>query len=679
MTPHAPYAAPPPLMSRDAQAVWERIAKLAPYYCVLSSPQFLNPELSGSFGAFFETGDREVARLLETIRSSGRKVDVRRVVEFGCGPGRLLPALARRGFHVTAVDLSPSMLELARANVERFELADSIEFLELRDFLQQSDAFDLIIATRMLQHVVVDEGLAYVRQLLRRLRPGGFLFLNAPFASARGLASRAALAMRRRVPPLNRIANRMKHRAAAIPLLVPQVYSLDQLVLALHAESGEIVSFEAQTENELTTAHVLVARGVIAAADGGRPDLVGPARAEGEPPVDSIAPEELIRSVGIDTLNARAEQYFARGDDWTQQLAKPFSSPTEAPAMLISLGVVLQGARIVPGMTVVDFGGGTGWLSRFLLQFGCRVVLVDVSPSALKIATDFIERQPPVGGNPADFQVALFDGYHLDLPDQSVDRILCFDSFHHVPNIEAALSEFGRVLKPGGLAAFSEPGPEHSRSAQSQFEMRVHGVLENDVDVRRIWNVARTSGFEELRLAAFNGAPEFVTLAAFEELLAGGPTLSTAARSLREFTANVRTFTLRKAGVEKTDSRVATGLACKVTIELQAEPRIGAPTPFTARIVNTGSSEWLPSRVSRGGVSLGAHLYGGDGALLDFDFFRVPISDDTFGPNVQVIVHGVIPPLQSGRYVVEFDCVANNVTWFAQAGSKATPVDLEPR
>lgn len=644
-----------------------------PYYSVLSHPQFLSSHIDESRGAFFESGEREVEHLIEMIRAHGRYAGLSKVLELGCGPGRLLPALATRGYHITAVDRSAAMLELAKDNAARYG-ASSIEFVSLETFAAQTSTFDLMIVSRVLQQMNVAEGLDQLRSLTERLAPEGFLYLNVAFHSSRSLLSRAALALRKAMPPLNALANRLRHRPGHVPVIVPAIYPLDEVVLALHSGSCEVAAFHVERENELTTAHVL-ARKTGIDFDSGSTEEEAATTVAALPIEDYISPAELIRSVGIEELNARAERYFAGNDDWTQQLAKPFSTPADAPPMLVSLGVVLQGLALVPGMTVVDFGGGTGWLSRFLLQFGCRVVLCDVSASALRIATEFIDRQPPVGGSRENFRVSLFDGHHIDLADAEVDRILCFDSFHHVPNMEAALREFGRVLKPGGIAAFSEPGPEHSRSAQSQFEMRAYGVLENDVDVRRIWQIARGAGFADMRLLPFNGAPAAITLDEFEELLAGGRQLQVAARALRDFSANVRTFTLRKEGVEQTDSRATKGLSSEITVTLDAPVAADTPTPFTATVANTGTAQWLPSAASPGGVSLGAHLYR-DGALVDFNFLWVPLGDAPVKPSDVVSVQGTVPPLARGRYAVEFDCVANGVTWFVQVGSRATRVEI---
>ncbi|HYC58079.1 MAG TPA: class I SAM-dependent methyltransferase [Thermoanaerobaculia bacterium] len=643
---------------------WELAAKTEPYAGIAKSR-----------AAFFESGEREVEALFAAIRRFHPYLEIHDVLELGCGPGRLLPAFAQRGFRVTGVDLSPSMLELARKNVE-----EPLELLDARTFQQQRDrTYDIINISRVLQHIPPAEGVELLGDLTRRLNMGGVLHLNVPFRSRRSRASQALLSLRSALPLANRIVNRVKRRPPDAPVFPPQVYSLDEVLDLLHQSGCALIRVDVETENELTTAHILARKGHPPTSEPiVVPETVDTPLSSPEPS-DYLDPRTLLESLSIEELNARAEAYFASTSDWSQQLAKPFGSIPDSPAMLTSLGVLLQGAQLVPGMTVLDFGGGTGWLSRYLVQLGCNVILCDVAPTALKIAREFMETHPPIGRHVGTFRTIVFDGHDIPLANEEVDRIVCFDAFHHVPNADEVLTEFARVLKPGGLAAFSEPGPHHSRSPQSQFEMRTYAVIEADVDVHAIWKSARAAGFTDLRLAAFNGTPAFMTLADFEELLAGGKALQTAALEMRSFTADVRTFTLRKHGTERLDSRSISGLSATLRVELLAPPRANIPTPFTASITNTGKQVWLPSAEEVGGVALGAHLLQG-GTVVEFEFLPwVKLGDAGVAPNETMTVTGFVPALAAGEYDIEFDCVASNITWFSQAGSAAQRVRLDVR
>jgi SAM-dependent methyltransferase len=90
------------------------------------------------------------------------------VLEVGCGPGELSVRVQEElGVAVTAIDLSPRMVELARAAGVDARVGD-VQELPLAD-----GTFDCVVAAWVLFHVPdVDLGLA---EIARVLRPGGHL------------------------------------------------------------------------------------------------------------------------------------------------------------------------------------------------------------------------------------------------------------------------------------------------------------------------------------------------------------------------------------------------------------------------------------------------------------------------------------------------------------------------
>jgi hypothetical protein len=117
------------------------------------------------------------------------------------------------------------------------------------------------------------------------------------------------------------------------------------------------------------------------------------------------------------------------------------------------------------------------------------------------------------------------------------------------------MKEFSRVLKQGGIAGFAEPGPNHSRSIQSQYEMRNFTVIENDIDVKTIWKCAQKLGFTKIELAIFNELPVRVSLEEFEDFLSGGITKEHYIQSTCCSMSNHRTFFLYKGDLPFGDSR----------------------------------------------------------------------------------------------------------------------------
>ena len=118
----------------------------------------------------------------------GERHSTARVLEVGCGTGRVTGLLAPRVRRVAAVDLSPDMLRRARRKFPPGGSVDLIRADVLR--LPLRGSFDLAVAANgVFSHLLRDgERLRALRQLRGRLRPGGTVLLDA-FWLSRGRRS----------------------------------------------------------------------------------------------------------------------------------------------------------------------------------------------------------------------------------------------------------------------------------------------------------------------------------------------------------------------------------------------------------------------------------------------------------------------------------------------------------
>src|SRR4051794_39063554 len=113
------------------------------------------------------------------------------------------------------------------------------------------------------------------------------------------------------------------------------------------------------------------------------------------------------------------------------------------------LGVA--GAEIAAGATVVDVGCGIGRLTRPLAARAAHVKVLDVS-------SEMIERARRLNPELSNVEWIHGDGESLrPVEDASADAVISHVVFRHIPDPEITLGyvrEMGRVLKPGGFAAF---------------------------------------------------------------------------------------------------------------------------------------------------------------------------------------------------------------------------------
>jgi SAM-dependent methyltransferase len=398
------------------------------------------------------------------------------------------------------------------------------------------------------------------------------------------------------------------------------------------------------------------------------------------PPEGFVDVRDLMKRLSVEELNRTADEYFKQTPTFEPFLGRPFDSVTEMPHVLIGFAHVLQGLEACGGMTVLDFGAGACWSSRFLTQLGYKVIAADVSPTALAIGREGFRRYPPVGRT-YEPRFLVFDGHRLDLPDESVDRIVCLHAFHHVPNQEQVIREFARVLKPAGIAGFHEPGPEHSKSPLSQQEMRHFTVIENDIHMDAIWRMAQAAGFGDLRLAVWNGNATLVSLKEYDGFLRSGARHTGYEDSTRDFARGCRLFFLHKRGERPMpDSRQPFGLKAELAVALTSRAVVvGTPIRASVRVKNVGTTLWLPSDAEAGPVRLGAWLEGGGQRHLELPRHHLPRRDGRgVRPGEEVAFDIELPAItEPGRYRFEFDMVSEFVCWFGANGSPTVTGEVE--
>lgn len=389
----------------------------------------------------------------------------------------------------------------------------------------------------------------------------------------------------------------------------------------------------------------------------------------------TIDPRAVMRQYTVEELCETADEYYRRVADATPLMSKPFAFLHETPEMLQNLGLLLAGLQLGKTMTVLDFGAGTCWLSRILAQLNCQPICCDASAAALEIGKRLFDEHPPIGLTVFQPRFLPFDGHHIDLPDASVDRIVCFDAFHHIPNPAEIISEFGRVLRPGGMAGFSEPGREHSKSPQSQYEMRHHRVLENDIDLNAIFGYARTAGFTSLTAkvltdmeVSLDGYNAFFDGSAQQELR------SELWNQTHNTMFNRSIFFLHKGSVER-DSRSHIGLSHTMTIGVrEISVQRGTPLEFDVTLHNSGDATWLHTNNEiHGVVRLGTHLHDAAGRLLEVDYSRHNLPQSV-RPGETLRMAATVPLPERDAFRLTFDLVAEGVTWFETQGSTAITV-----
>jgi ubiquinone/menaquinone biosynthesis C-methylase UbiE len=174
---------------QELQRNWEGLARTDPLWSICTDPQKRNRKWNA--GEFFETGDKEIGKVLSYLRSLGLSPDPNLpVLDFGCGVGRLTRALSGYFPECWGVDISPTMVQLAQ---DFHKTNPRCHFcLNLTDNLSifSSGYFGFVYTSIVLQHIERRFVEKYLEELIRALKPGGIFVFQAPDRFKSGVVER---------------------------------------------------------------------------------------------------------------------------------------------------------------------------------------------------------------------------------------------------------------------------------------------------------------------------------------------------------------------------------------------------------------------------------------------------------------------------------------------------------
>lgn len=171
---------------------------------------------------------------------------------------------------------------------------------------------------------------------------------------------------------------------------------------------------------------------------------------------------------------------------------------------LIRLAQVNRGAR------VLEIGCGGGGLLRMLRERGAFAVGADMSEAALTLAqkqlgADRFGKTRITAHSPRELEeihirlIRLGKNSTLPFRDDAFDAILGQHVIEHLPDTDAALQEWHRLLKPGGRMALATPNAQYPDPAH--FADKDHAHIFNLAELRDA--VERAGGAVESSFTIF--------------------------------------------------------------------------------------------------------------------------------------------------------------------------------
>jgi ubiquinone/menaquinone biosynthesis C-methylase UbiE len=146
---------------------------------------------------------------------------------------------------------------------------------------------------------------------------------------------------------------------------------------------------------------------------------------------------------------------------------------------------VLAEVGITPGSQVLDYGCGPGGYivaAAELAGKSGKIYALDIHPLAVQKVKDISSKK-----RLNNVETILSDG-KTGLPDNSLDVVLFYDTFHSLSEPDRVLEELHRVLKPDGILSFSD---HHLKEDEIIARLTDKGLFRLSIRGKRVYNFFR--------------------------------------------------------------------------------------------------------------------------------------------------------------------------------------------
>jgi ubiquinone/menaquinone biosynthesis C-methylase UbiE len=183
------------------------------------------------------------------------------------------------------------------------------------------------------------------------------------------------------------------------------------------------------------------------------------------------------------------------------ELVWNWDSPAGRERAARRAALFVEHGRLAPGRTALEVGCGTGLFLEQAARSGARL-------HALDLSTDLLARARARVAGHANVSLQCGNAEQMPFPGASFDAVYGSSVLHHL-DLERALREVFRVLRPGGHAVFTEPNilnPQVAVMFHLGLTKRYFGVSPDERAFSRFRAVRalRQAGFAEAKAEPFD-------------------------------------------------------------------------------------------------------------------------------------------------------------------------------
>ena len=157
------------------------------------------------------------------------------------------------------------------------------------------------------------------------------------------------------------------------------------------------------------------------------------------------------------------------------------------------LDAIIEMARGVQANTAVDIGSGAGFTAFAISPFASTVLSTDLALPMLQHATENAESRGLTNVAPA-----LVSAESLPFANGTIGLLTCRLAAHHFSDVTVGVSEWARVVEPGGTVILVDTvTPEEPEAAawMNDIELRRDGSHSRDLSVQQWIDLLTANGF----------------------------------------------------------------------------------------------------------------------------------------------------------------------------------------
>jgi ubiquinone/menaquinone biosynthesis C-methylase UbiE len=146
---------------------------------------------------------------------------------------------------------------------------------------------------------------------------------------------------------------------------------------------------------------------------------------------------------------------------------------------------IVKEAGIKEGFRVLDHGCGPGSYVTAVAELvgnSGKVYALDINPAAIKMVKKIAAKKQLL-----NVETILSD-CKTGLPDDDIDVVLLYDTFHDLTDQNKVLEELHRVLKPNGTLSFSD---HHMKDNEIVTKMTSRGLFKLSKKAERTYNFVK--------------------------------------------------------------------------------------------------------------------------------------------------------------------------------------------